>query len=140
MQDNERLVREYFDEEGITYEANDGFLKIPVKTPNVGDFFFINLGFDSGGLPIYNAVTWGPQNLCFKGKELLAFSACNEINRRCKFVKFYLDTDGDIACYADTFVSHMEKFECGAACKFLIDRMESIFDREYPTLRAALLN
>ena len=61
-----------------------------------------------------------------------AMMACNQINSRFRWVKFYLDDDRDIRAEADAIV---ESGCVGTSCIELVQRMVAVIDEAYDQLR-----
>ena len=60
---------------------------------------------------------------------------CNSLNGEYRWVKFYIDGDGDIAVSMDAVV---DIDTVGAECIQLVNRMVNIYDDAYPRLMRAI--
>ncbi|MCD8105286.1 MAG: YbjN domain-containing protein [Lachnospiraceae bacterium] len=64
-----------------------------------------------------------------------ALIACNELNRKYKWVKFYVDGDGDVTAEDDAII---DAATCGDECFELMLRMTKIVDDSYPVIMKAI--
>ena len=56
---------------------------------------------------------------------------CNRLNAEYRWVKFYLDKDGDVNAAIDAVIS---EDDCGEACMNLVHRIIRIVDDAYPEI------
>ena len=91
--------------------------------------------FDAEGDPLVSFKCWEIAN--FKNEKMAAgIIACNELNNKYRWVKFYLDDDSDVVAQIDAYV---DDETCGGECLSLVRRMVHIVDGGYPTLMQALI-
>jgi len=91
--------------------------------------------FDAEGDPLVSFKCWEIAN--FKNEKMAAgIIACNELNNKYRWVKFYLDDDSDVVAQIDAYV---DDETCGGECLSLVRRMVNIVDGGYPTLMQALI-
>ncbi|MCD8192406.1 MAG: YbjN domain-containing protein [Oscillospiraceae bacterium] len=64
-----------------------------------------------------------------------AMIACNELNKKYKWVKFYLDDDGDVTAENDAI---LDAATCGEVCFELMIRMTQIVNEAYPVIMKAI--
>ncbi|MCD7956036.1 MAG: YbjN domain-containing protein [Lachnospiraceae bacterium] len=64
-----------------------------------------------------------------------ALIACNELNKKYKWVKFYVDEDGDITAEDDAII---DVATCGDECFELMIRMTQIVNESYPVVMKAI--
>ena len=69
-----------------------------------------------------------------KGKTQEGMAACNEMNAKWRWVKFYIDDDDDIICEADSYIC---EDNCGEVCESMMDRMADIVEKSFPTFARA---
>ena len=98
-----------------------------LKTINIYVFF------DKDGDPLVQFKCW--DILSFKGHEELGYRACNEVNNRWRWTKFYLDRDSDLNACIDAYIDARSG---GRECVNMLGRIASIIDETYPTFTKAL--
>ena len=64
----------------------------------------------------------------FKDNEAAALVACNEVNKKFRWVKFYLNDEAEIVAETDAYLSEEN---CGDECFSLMLHMFSIIDKAY---------
>ena len=62
-------------------------------------------------------------------------NVCNELNRKFRWVKFYIGSDGDVNAQIDAYI---DEESCGFICKSLVSRTVNIVNEGYPTFMKAL--
>ncbi|MBE6680289.1 MAG: hypothetical protein E7598_07205 [Ruminococcaceae bacterium] len=133
MANYKNLFMSHMDSEGVKYTDRDTYV---VQVTYNGDNLKsipINVFFDKDGDPIVQFKCWDIGN--FKGKEEKGIVACNEINKKYRWVKFYLDDDSDVVASIDAYISDDS---CGRECLSLVRRSVSIIDDAYPTFARAM--
>ena len=72
----------------------------------------------------------------FKGDKIAnGLIACNALNQKYRWAKFYLDSDNDVRAELDACIS---RGTTGEECANLVRRVVSIVDKSYPTIMKAL--
>lgn len=128
-----RLFLEHMDANGIKYtDRDDNAVKVTYSGDNMKSIP-VYVFFDKDGDPLVEFKCWEVAN--FKEKEARALIACNELNSKYRWVKFYLDKDADIIVEADAMV---DTATCGQECMTMVRRMVNITDEAYPTFARAL--
>ncbi|MCC8046019.1 MAG: YbjN domain-containing protein [Clostridiales bacterium] len=64
-----------------------------------------------------------------------ALIVCNELNKKYKWVKFYVDDDGDMTAEDDAII---DVETCGEECLELMIRMTQIVNESYPVVMKAI--
>ncbi len=128
-----RAFMEYMDDNNIKYNDVDDFC---VSVTYGGDnmkTIKVYAFFDKDGDDMVQFCCM--QIAGFKGNEEAGITACNSINTKYRWVKFYIDGDGDLMCDIDAY---LDENSCGEECMRLVRRMVSIVDETYPTFMRAL--
>ncbi len=128
-----RLFTAYMDTHGIKYEARDEHVVRVVYGGDNLNTIPLYVIFDKDGDPIISVKCWDIAK--FKGKEEKALVVCNRLNSEYRWIKFYLDKDGDIVADCDAYV---DELTCGEECLNLVRRAVSIIDDAYPSIAKAL--
>ena len=122
------------DDSDIKYTDLDEFVvRVDISGENISHipvFVF----FNQDGNPIVQLKCFNILN--FKGKEIKGIIACNKMNNELCWVKFYLDSDGDIIASVDAYI---DDDSCGKMCINLIKRLVQITDAAYPAFVHALM-
>ena len=118
---------------GIKYtDVNENRVSISYSGDNTNEIK-INVIFDKDGDNLVALRCWSfgkvPAN-----KRSAVIEACNSLNAQYRWVKFYIDDDGDVCTSLDAVV---DISTVGAECKQLVSRMVDIYDKAYPTLMKA---
>lgn len=66
-----------------------------------------------------------------EGRHDAAVRMCNAFNSRFRWVRFYIDEDGELTCDVDAVITDES---CPEACTELVYRMASIVDTAYPEI------
>ena len=123
-----RLFMEHMDGEGVKYaDHSDNVVKVTYGGDNLRSIP-IYVVFDKEGDPLVQLKCWEIANL--KSKVGKAMIACNELNNKYRWVKFYIDKDGDINGELDAIV---DSATCGEECLSLVRRSVNIIDEAYLT-------
>ena len=83
--------------------------------------------FDADGEGLVTLRCWEIANFKDRNKGH-ALIACNTLNKQYRWVKFYLDDDGDIVAQIDAYI---DEETCGSECTNLVKRMVNIIDEGY---------
>ena len=133
MESIKQLCMEYMRREKIRYEdVREFVLKITYTGANLTTIP-IYIYFDEDGESSVAVKCWSVAN--FAGQRELAASLSNELNEKYRWVKFYVDKDGDVIAELDAFVS---EGNAGEGCMKLVRRVTSVVDDAYPFLERAL--
>ncbi|MBR5774416.1 MAG: YbjN domain-containing protein [Clostridia bacterium] len=122
------LFMQYLNEKGVKYTDVDEFaVKISYSCDNINS---VNayVFFDKKGQGMVQLHVWNIMN--YKGKREVGYVACNELNNKYRWVKFYVDNDDDIAADIDAYI---DEDTCGPECLNLVRRIVNIVDEAYPT-------
>ena len=130
MANYKSLVTRYMDRNDIKYtEVKDNVVKVVYTGDNLRTIP-IFVFFDEDGEPLVSLKCWEIAN--FKEDKLAAgIIACNELNKRFRWVCFYLDDDRDVIAQIDAYI---DDESCGNVVTSLIKRMVNIIDEGYPTI------
>ena len=93
----------------------------------------MNVIFDKDGEGLVALRCWSFGKVP-EGKRGALLEACNKLNSDYRWVKFYIDDDGDIATSLDAVI---DIDTVGPEVIQLVSRMVSIYDGAYPTLMKA---
>lgn len=118
------------DRKGIKYTDVDEFrVRVSYSGDNTNKID-INVIFDKDGEGLVALRCWSFGKVP-DGKRIQMLEACNSLNNEYRWVKFYIDDDGDIAASLDAVI---DISTVGAECIQLVSRMVSIYDKAYPKL------
>ncbi len=133
MANYKSLFMSYLDNNNIKYsEPRELAVKIVYKGDNLNSIP-VWVFFDEDGDPLVSFKCWDITN--FKGdKVATGILSCNELNSKYRWIKFYVDDDGDVIAETDAYI---DSNSCGETCHYLVRRMVSIIDKAYPTLMKA---
>ena len=127
MASYKQMCMEYMRREKIRYEdVREFVLKITYTGGNFSTIP-IYIYFDENGESTIAIKCWNVAN--FAGQTDLAVTLCNELNKKYRWVKFYVDEDADVVAELDALIS---LDDCGAACMNFVQRMTSVVDDAYP--------
>ena len=118
------------DRQGIRY-SDDGEFRVSVSYS--GDFtnsIKINVIFDKDGEGLVALRCWSFGSIPSNAREYM-LERCNKLNAEYRWVKFYIDNDGNLSVGMDAVV---DIDSVGKECVQLVKRMVSIYDDAYPTL------
>lgn len=134
MANYKNLFMRHMDREGVKYtEMDDHVVKVVYTGDNLKTIP-IFVFFDENGEPLISVKCWEIAN--FKNEKMAGgMIACNELNKRYRWVKFFLDDDSDVIAQIDAYV---DEATCGGECLNLVKRMVNIIDEGYPTFMRAL--
>ena len=122
----------YMENNNIKYtEQKENVLKVVYSGDNL-DTISIFVIFDSDGDPVVQYKCW--DIACFKNKIEEAMNVCNELNNEYRWIKFYVDEDGDIIAAMDAFI---DVDDCGDMCMYYFRRMLGIVDDAFPKIAKA---
>ena len=133
MANFKQLFMTYLDRNGINYIDHSEFV---VKVTYTGDNLKsipVYIFFDKDGDPMVQLCCWDIAN--FQGKEVRGMVACNDMNKKYRWVKFYVDKDSDIVVSTDAYI---DEITCGDECLRLVGRIVDITDEAYPIFAQAL--
>ncbi len=122
----------YMDSQGIKYtDSNEYSVRVAYTGDNLKTIAFY-VYFDKEGKDMIQLRCWEVAN--FKGKEAKGIIVCNEMNKKYRWAKFYLDKDSDILVECDAYIGE----DCGPECLNLVRRLVNITDEAYPEFAKAL--
>ena len=121
------------DRKGIKYTDVDEFrVRVSYSGDNTNKID-VNVIFDKDGEGLVALRCWSFGKVP-EGKRGALLEACNKLNSDYRWVKFYIDDDGDIATSLDAVI---DIDTVGPEVIQLVSRMVSIYDGAYPTLMKA---
>lgn len=127
-----RIFADHMTSEGIKFtEENDHVIKVSYSADNL-DTIPVYVFFDEDNEPLISCKCWSILN--FKNNKDAGIQACNELNARFRWVKFYIDDDSDVIAVIDAMI---DEETGGEECLSLVRRMVSIIDDAYPTFAKA---
>lgn len=118
------------DRQGIRY-SDDGEFRVSVSySGDNTNSIKINVIFDKDGEGLVALRCWSFGSIP-SGKRGTILEGCNKLNTEYRWVKFYVDNDGDLSVGMDAVV---DIDSVGKECVQLVKRMVSIYDDAYPVL------
>ena len=132
MANYKSMFLQYMDSKDIRYTELDEFVVgIGVGGENI-DAIRVLVIFEEDGSP---AVQLRSSNFIgFSGREIRGITACNKINNELRWVKFCMDSSGDIVATMDAY---FDGASCGEECIKLMKQFVRIIDMTYPTFAHA---
>ena len=127
------LLKKELDEKHLPYnELKDGVIEIYQKKENIQSVRII-VGFDSveSNRPWFKCYDLGHFD---DDKYAAGLLACNEANKKYRWMRFYIDSDNDVTVDADAIVSEESVFE---EVIEIIVRMLDIVNDVYPMFMKA---
>ncbi len=133
MADYKKVFLDYLNKNGIHYTDHAEFaVCIPYSGENLKNIpMFVS--FDREGRATANIKCF--QIASFKGKEEKGLRLCNELHSKYRWLKFYLDSDGDLIACLDTY---FDDRTCGFFCLDLVKRSVAIIDEAYAKIANAM--
>lgn len=128
------LFMSHMDAIGIKYaEVNENVVSVAYKGDNM-DSIAVFVHFDKDGDNDVRFVVWHigkfPDNKLGAG-----LVACNALNAKFRWIKFYIDNDSEGCAECDAV---LDENSAGEECMSLVRRTVSIVDDAYPELMRAL--
>lgn len=133
MNEAMKKFTQYLDQEEVKYTvSNDHVVRISFHCDNI-DSITVTFIFDEDCKSV-DIKVW---SICKVTADKLptAYAACNGINDRFRWVKFYVDKDNEVAASADAVI---QLVSCHTECYELLNRTVNIVDEAYPSLMKAL--
>ncbi len=134
MANYKNLFMRYMDRNNVKYsDVREDVVKVVYTGDNLKSIP-VYVFFDKDGDPL----------VCFKCWDIAKFKdskmangviACNMLNKKYRWVKFYLDDDNDIIAQIDAYV---DEETCGSECLNLVKRTVNIVDEGYEIIAKAL--
>lgn len=132
MANYKELFIAHMDAKGVKYmDKGENVVRVAYSGDNLQSipvFVF----FDKDGDPMVQFKCWEIAN--FNGAVDAGIRACNALNAKYRWVKFYLDKDNDVICECDAYI---DVGTCGSECLSLVQRVVNIADDAYPDLMRA---
>jgi len=128
-----RAFIEYMDENDIKYNDVDDFCVSVTYGGENMKTITVYAFFDKDGDEMVQFCCM--EIAGFKSNEDAGIAACNAVNAKYRWTKFYIDGDGDLMCDIDAY---LDENSCGEVCMNLVRRMVNIVDEVYPTFMRAL--
>lgn len=127
-----QIYMQHLDNRGVNYtEPREDVVKVSYKSENLSGIPVLAF-FDKDGDGMVEFKCFDIINM--KGKTQEGMAACNEMNAKWRWVKFYIDDDDDIICEADSYIC---EDNCGEVCESMMDRMADIVEKSFPTFARA---
>lgn len=127
MPDYKQLFLDYMDASGVRYsDLRADVVRVTYTGDNLKSIpVYVFFDKDGEGLVCLNCwdIARFPEH-----RKAHGVITCNELNKRYRWVKFYLDDDLDIVAQIDACV---DEVTCGSECLSLVRRMVSIVDEGY---------
>lgn len=129
-----QIYTEYMDSNGIRYINHDAHhVEVRFTGENL-DSIPIHVFFDKNGADNVRLVCWKiykcPENLLGA-----ACGVCNVLNKKYRWVKFYVDEDYDLVGEMDALI---DMVFVGNECAKLVEKMADIIDDAYPKIDTLL--
>ena len=129
MANYKQIFMNYMDREGIRYvETGEFTVRVTYNGDNLKSIPVVVI-FDEDGEAMVQMFCWEIAN--FKGKREKGVEACNELNNKYRWIKFYIDKDEDVVATIDAYI---DAETCGRECVSLVNRFVSIVDGAYPVV------
>ena len=126
MDNYKAKVAEYLERKEIKYTSpKDNVLHILYNGENIQSIP-IDVIFDENGDPFVAFRCKAIAN--FKENEAEGFAVCNRLNRKYRWVKFYINRDSDVVIEAD---AQIDDVSCGKECLTIVRRIVGIADQTY---------
>lgn len=128
-----QLYMDYMNEKGIKYtDVDENVVRVSYGAKNLRSIA-IYVIFDKNENPIVSFKCWEVAN--FKEKEARALIACNELNKKYRWARFYLNDNAEIVVDCD---AQIDESTGGEECARIVSRLVGIIDEAYPTFARAL--
>ena len=122
----------YMDRQGIKYtDVSDYVVRVSYSGDNM-ETIATYVFFDEDGDDMVQVACSSIAN--FKDSMAAGLVACNTMNAKYRWVKFYLDKDCDLECTIDVYI---DESTCGSECLRLVKRVVNIVDEAYPIFMKA---
>jgi len=123
----------YMDEKGIKYrDIDDVAVRIVYDTDNMPQVDVVVI-FDDGDKPYVSLNSWSIGSFTDESFSK-GIIACNEMNAKYRWVKFFLNGEKKVTVQVDAIV---ETESCGAHLSELVRRIVNISDEAYPDFMKA---
>lgn len=133
MADYKSIYMRYMDENGIKYsDVRERVVRVSYSGDNLKSIP-VYVYFSENDEPRVRLACSSIAH--FEDNKLAAgLIACNELNRKYRWVKFYVDEENDIIAEDDAII---DATSCGPELRELVVRMVDIIDKGYPTIMQA---
>ena len=134
MNNYKAIFLERLSAEGIDYDdLDETTLRICCSGENAASIrILVTFGEDGRGKVAFRCLSL---SRVLEAKFPSALVACNVLNEKFRWVKFYVDSDKDIVCAHDAIVNYET---VGDVCMEVLQLMVSIIDEAYPHLMKSL--
>ena len=133
MSQFKELFMKHMDEVGVKYtDFNENVVKVVYNGKNLRAIPVFVI-FDKNGNGAIELKCFEVAN--FKDKEAKALVACNELNSKYRWVKFYLNNDAEIVVDGDAI---LDAASAGEECLVMVKKVVDITDDAYPVFAKAL--
>ena len=123
----------YMKSEGVKYtDVKSNVVRVAYNGENMNTIA-VHVIFDKDDDPV--AQLYCLQIANFKNNYAAGVVACNAMNAKYRWVKFYLDDDYDLMCSIDTCFDYDT---CGPTCMYLVKKVVNLVDESYPVFMKAL--
>ena len=127
-----KLICKMYDKKGIRYTLNEerSFVSARYDADNYKDVTFYIFVDDDGNSVAVRAFSLSK----FDGEQIpVAYAFCNEMNRKYRWMRFYLDNENELTAAMDAVI---EPKTAGEECYELLGRSVSIVDDVIGALKA----
>ncbi len=122
----------YMDRQGVKYtDVSEFVVRVNYSGDNM-ETISTYVFFDEDGDDMVQVASSSIAN--FKDSMAAGLVACNTMNAKYRWVKFYLDKDADLECTIDAYI---DESTCGSECLRLVKRVVNIVDEAYPIFMKA---
>lgn len=135
MTDYKQIYLDYMDSKGIRYIDHDRYhVEVRYSGDNLKSIR-VHVFFDRQGKD--NVTLTCAEIFHYSSQDSIAWAifVCNDLNKRYRWVKFYIDDDGDIRCEMDALI---DPVFVGDECAKLVRKMVNIIDEARPFFEAVL--
>ncbi len=132
MANYKQAFMSYMDEKGVRYDDIGEDLVRVTYNGEKQKTIPVVVSFDKDGGNLVSFHCWDIAS--FKEKPADGLVACNFLNSKYRWVKFYITDKSDAVCSNDALLDE----DCGAECLQLVLRMVDIIDDAYPVFMKAL--
>lgn len=129
-----QLFIQYMEREGIKYtDIDERAVRVGYNGDNLNSIPVYVL-FDKDDKPFVSYKCWEIAKFP-ADKKAAGILACNALNAKYRWVKFYVDDDNDLIAEMDTLV---DEETCGMECATSVQRIVGIVDEAYPVIMKSI--
>lgn len=129
-----QLFIQYMEREGIKYsDVDERAVRVCYSGDNLKSIP-VYVFFDKDGAPLVSYKCWEIAKFP-ADKKAAGILACNALNAKYRWVKFYVDDENDLIAEMDTLV---DEETCGIECATSVQRIVGIVDEAYPVIMKSI--